>query len=258
VSDELYGEGKFTYGWIRDLPDIRDHVLSSPPTNLSVPDKVDLRSEQPPIYDQGSMGSCTAQSICGIVEYDMMKQKKDDVFTPSRLYLYYNERYLLGQTGYDYGATIRSGMKALNSWGYCNEGLWPYRRDLLLRRPSSSCYVAGRQTRITEYARVNQGLLAMQAQLAEGNPITFGFSVYSSFQTREVASTGIVPMPRRGEYLLGGHAVTIVGYDNESSRFLIRNSWGVGWGQKGYCTMPYDFILNPNLAADFWVVKLIP
>ena len=72
-----------------------------------------------------------------------------------------------------------------------------------------------------------------------------------------VAKTGVVPMPASGERVLGGHAVTAVGYDDSTRRFIVRNSWGAAWGRGGCCFMPYAYLLDPALAADFWTIRLV-
>jgi C1A family cysteine protease len=97
----------------------------------------------------------------------------------------------------------------------------------------------------------------MKGCLASGFPFVFGFTVYTSFESEEVAHTGIVPMPSEGEQALGGHAVVAVGYNDASKRFIVRNSWGVQWGQKGYFEIPYEYLINSDLADDFWTIKLI-
>jgi C1A family cysteine protease len=95
----------------------------------------------------------------------------------------------------------------------------------------------------------------MRICLADGFPFVFGFSVYESFESATVARTGVAPMPRRDEKLLGGHAVLAVGYDDAKERFLVRNSWGTGWGMKGYFTLPYDYLGDRNFSDDFWTIR---
>jgi C1A family cysteine protease len=97
----------------------------------------------------------------------------------------------------------------------------------------------------------------MKTCLAEGFAFIFGFTVYESFEGSEVAKSGILNLPAKGEKLRCGHAVVAVGYDDPSERFIIRNCWGPDWGQKGYFTMPYEYLLNEKLAADFWHMRLV-
>lgn len=85
----------------------------------------------------------------------------------------------------------------------------------------------------------------------------FGFTVYESFESEDVARTGIASMPDVSEMTLGGHAVMAVGYDDSAKTFLVRNSWGTGWGMGGYFTMPYDYLRDGDLAADFWTIRLV-
>lgn len=97
----------------------------------------------------------------------------------------------------------------------------------------------------------------MQGCLAEGYPFVFGFTVYESFESEPVAKTGIVPMPASGEAVQGGHCVAAVGFDDSERAFIIRNSWGTGWGIKGYCLMPYEYLLNSQLASNFWTIRSV-
>ena len=91
--------------------------------------------------------------------------------------------------------------------------------------------------------------------LAGGRPVVFGFTVYESFESQEVASSGVLPMPDPKENVVGGHAVMLVGYDDAEDRFRVRNSGGYRLGQNGYFQMPYLYVTSPSLASDFWVVQ---
>jgi C1A family cysteine protease len=108
-----------------------------------------------------------------------------------------------------------------------------------------------------QYQSVPQVLAQMKGCLASGYPFVYGFTVYESFESTQVAQTGIVPMPASSEKVLGGHAVLAVGYDDSSQRFIVRNSWGPGWSLKGYFTVPYAYLTDSNLSDDFWTIRLV-
>ena len=184
-----------------------------------------------------------------------MKEGLADTSTPSRLFIYYNERVIEGTVKSDSGAQIRDGIKTVASTGVCDETLWPYDITQFAHKPTAACYKAAKLQRAITYSRVGQTLSQLKGCLASGFPIVFGFTVYDSFESADVASTGVVPMPAAGESVLGGHCVVAVGYDDASQRFTIRNSWGTGWGMAGYATMPYAYLLSSSLASDFWTVK---
>jgi C1A family cysteine protease len=245
------------YGWIPDLPDHRDLLFAAPMQVLAkLPSNVDMRSQCPPVYDQGQLGSCTGNAIAGDVEFDLKKEKKQD-FVPSRLFIYYNERVMEGTEDQDSGAYIRDGMKSVAKLGVCPENEWPYDISKFTEKPPQKCYDDATKTRAISYSRVARNVNQMKGCLASGYPFIIGFTVYESFESQEVARTGVVPMPASNEQVLGGHAVMVVGYDDSKSRFIIRNSWGDGWGMKGYFTMPYEYLLNADLSDDFWTIRMV-
>ena len=243
------------YGWKRGLPDFRDFPLSLP-HGKALPARIDLSGSCPPVYDQGDLGSCTANAIGAAHQFEQMKQR-EAAFMPSRLFVYYNERALEGTVSQDAGAIIRDGMKVVAKQGVCPEAEWPYNVARFKVKPSAKCYTDGAKHLALQYLAVKQTLADMQGCLAAGFPFVFGFSVYESFESDAVAKTGIVPMPKRGEQQLGGHAVLAVGYDCPTQRFIVRNSWGAGWGKQGYFTIPFSYLVNQNLASDFWTLRLV-
>ena len=245
------------YGWIPDIPDNRDMVFSAPQPIPVLPPSVDLRPGCPPVYDQGSLGSCTANAIGAAHQYDQMKQTKSEIFIPSRLFIYYNERVMEGTVNSDSGAMIRDGIKSIAKQGVCPESEWGYDISQYRKKPAKQCYKHAVDHQALTYYSVLQNLTQLKTCLASGFPIVFGFSVYESFESQEVAKTGVAPMPASSEQLMGGHAVVAVGYDDATNRFLVRNSWGEGWGMSGYFTMPYEYLTNSNLACDFWAIKLV-
>jgi len=246
------------YGWIPDLPDRRDFVYAAPAaTPEALPRRVDLTARCPPIYDQGNLGSCTAQAIAGALQFDQMKQSQADVFTPSRLFIYYNMRVIENTVDEDAGAMIRDGIKSVAKQGAPHEAVWPYKISKFRTKPDAAAYKDAALHEAILYQRVVQTGPQMKGCLASGYPFVFGFSVYESFETADVAKTGVVPLPKGTETLLGGHAVVAIGYDETSRRFLIRNSWGASWGVGGYGTLPYDYLLDDDLTADLWTIKLV-
>lgn len=245
------------FGWVPDLPDWRDHELALAAVSVPLPESVDLRAGCPPVYDQGQLGSCTANAIAAAVEFDLRKQGLTD-FVPSRLFVYYNERAIEHTIGTDSGAMIRDGIKAVAKLGDCPETEWPYDIAKFAVPPPAACYSDAKKYRAVSYARANRGLHALKAALSTGFPIVFGFTVYQSFMGPEVARTGVVPMPGPDEAIEGGHAVLLVGYDDADQSWIVRNSWGVGWGQAGYCRMPYEYLSSTRrMASDFWQIRAL-
>lgn len=244
------------YAWRPDCPDCRD-LIHTPEKKLSVPDKVDLRGGFAPCYDQGSLGSCTANAIGSLVQYCRKKQE-EQAFMPSRLFIYWNERSMERTVEYDAGARIRDGMKVINKFGVCPEVAWPYDTKRFTQKPSDQAFKQALDCQSVKYARVNRAdWMSIVHTLANGNPIVFGFTVYESFESDAVAKTGMVPMPDPSEKALGGHAVALVGYDRTKKLFIVRNSWGPKWGDGGYCYMPWDYITRSNLSSDFWTLFLV-
>ena len=248
-------ENDMRFGWIPDLPDIRDLLMSSKlmkAGNVPLPPKVDLSVAFPDVYDQGNIGSCTAQAIASALDF-CHQRAAGSRFNPSRLFIYYNERVIIGTASVDSGASIRDGIKSVNNIGACKETLWPYDGNDFKKEPSEACYQdALNYQSLSYYKIIHTNLNECKQCLANSYPFVFGVSIYDSFMSAE--GTGVVPMPYLTDQLQGGHAMLCVGYDDEKQAFLVRNSWGEGWGMKGYCWMPYEYMTHRELAADFWAI----
>lgn len=245
------------YGWSPDLPDHRDLTYAAPAEFLTaLPTMVDMRAKCPPVYDQGQLGSCTGNSIAGSIQFEQMKQGVPN-FVPSRLFIYYNERVIEHTVNSDSGAQIRDGMKVVAKLGAPPETDWPYDITRFTEKPPTVAYTDGAKNKVLSYQRVNRALAQMKGCLASGYPFVFGFTVYDSFESARVAQTGHANMPQPGEAVAGGHAVLAVGYDDQNQWFIVRNSWGASWGMAGYFTLPYQYLLEPNLSDDFWTVRLV-
>ena len=254
-------------GWKPDLPDFRDRPFSmamhAPAMHFVPPVSVDLRSKCPPVYDQGALGSCTGNGIAAAVDFERGRQGLT-FMTPSRLFIYFNERSMEGTISSDAGAMIRDGIKSVARMGVCPETDWPYDVSKYTVLPPENCYTDALKFRALDYWRVPRDMLQFRGCLAAGFPVVLGFSVYETFETDAVAKDGRVPVPAADENLLGGHCVLAVGYDDSMPQLasngklgclICRNSWGSGWGDAGYFYLPYEFILNPDLSDDFWTIK---
>ncbi len=220
------------YGWKRGLPTQAHPLFTATVEATALPAVVDLRPQCPAVYDQGQLGSCTGNAWAGLVEFLLLKEGQSD-FTPSRLFIYYNERVLENDTDQDAGASLSDGAQVVGNQGCPHEALWPYDISQFAVQPLPAVYDDGLQHLSFDVQQVSQDLTSMKEVLANGLPIVVGFTVYQSFESAQVAKTGMVPMPRRREPMLGGHAVMVVGYDDSQSRFLVRNSWGAEWGLQG-------------------------
>lgn len=247
-------------GWLPDVPDIRDHILFSTRGVIKakkvLPMSVDLSVLCPSVYDQGHIGSCTAQSVSALYQFLL---KKQDALDPllSRMFLYYVTREAEGTQTVDRGATLRSTLKAINTYGICTEPTWEYVVDKLFLAPEASAYLEAEKFQTINYKRLEQDLEDMRGCLSAGYPFVFGFAVYDKFMSEYVRLTGIGSLPQPGDIMTGGHAVMAVGYNDNTQTFLIRNSWGDSWGMSGYFTLPYNYLTDVRLAADFWTIELV-
>ncbi|CAE7618119.1 unnamed protein product [Symbiodinium natans] len=264
------------FGWKPDMPDHRDHHVTfdsvSAPSHIQKKaegrDKeiIDLRPMNGgfPIFDQGHLGSCTANALAAAFHFTLHKMTVENHkdfadFTPSRLFIYYNERLVEGSVNQDAGAMLRDGIKVMAKVGVCPESVWKYddQHDFFKKQPDDKSYELAQKCKVVGYARVAQDLSQFKMCIKNGYPFVFGFAVLSSFQTAEVARTGKMVMPQATDQQLGGHAVCAVGYDDFQQCFIVRNSWGEGWGDKGYFYMPYEYMCHPALAHDFWAINWV-
>jgi len=268
-------------GWVPDYPDIRDYTAASKEIKALYADVkkskaavtpkaasiVDLRPWCSPIENQGSLGSCTANAGVGMYEY-FERRAFGTHSNASRLFLYKVTRNLLGWTG-DTGAYLRTTMAALVLFGTPPEKFWPYIIADFEKEPTAFCYAYAQSFQALQYYRLDPPgttplafLNTIKNYLNAGYVSIIGFTVYNSYS--QAAVTGKIPFPVATDKVVGGHAIAIVGYDDTmkiknankggvetTGAFIIRNSWGTGWGQAGYGYLPYEYV-NRGLAVDCW------
>jgi len=284
----VFPESGKTYGtgWLPPLPDLRDYTASHPEIaamtkklggpedkktlKAAPPVSPDLRKWFSPIEDQRRLGSCTAQAGVGIVEYFQRRAFSKHI-DGSRLFVYKATRNLMQVTG-DTGAFCRDTMEALVLCGVPAEKYWPYTDadPAFDEEPPSFVYsVADNYEALRYFCHDPLGsnmpgdkvLESVKAYLRKGIPSMFGFWGFPSFDS--TSEVGCIPYPCPDERAIWGHAIVAAGYDDEKKitntrckvttkgALLIRNSWGTGWGDKGYGWLPYEYVKS-KLAIDFW------
>lgn len=255
----IRGKAKLNkFGWVRDLPDQRDLKYKTTfIDSATLPKSYDGEKLFMPCYDQGELGSCTGNAVGSIIEQQMIEQKRATVFRPSRLFIYYNTRLEEGTIAEDTGAQLRTTIKVANKYGACDEITWQYNVSKFAAKPPKCAYEEASKNQALEYESVQQDLNHLKDAISKANPIAFGFMCYENLMSNTTASTGILGMPSKNMKASGGHAVVLVGYDDSKRMFKVRNSWGTSWGQKGYFWMPYEYVVNQDLADDFWIITLM-
>jgi C1A family cysteine protease len=258
---------KMKFGWKPSLPKRSIKFASLKDKLTSLPTSVDLSSLCSPVEDQGELGSCVAHGVGAHLEFNELRDLKNKIksveefgssFIPlSRLFTYANARIIDGTPlTQDDGTTVTSAIKAIQTKGMCPETDWPYNPKMATIKPSSHCYSEAASHKITlDYQLDNTNLNELKECLASGFPFIFGISCYDSMMTDSVYQSGNIPFPATSEQLQGGHCMLCVGYDDESELFKIRNSWGTGFGQGGYGTIPYKYLTDADLAGDFWTLR---
>jgi C1A family cysteine protease len=246
-------------GWRPSLPDHRDALYRyTPPIHVAINLPPQVQLSDLPIWDQGQLGSCTGNGIAFCLLYDAVRQgllRPEDV--PSRLMIYWGERSIEGTINSDAGANIRDGIKFVSQSGACLETDWPYDISRFRDRPPDSCWQHAKAYQALSYYPVGQNVQLMKACLAEGFPFVFGFTCFSGLDSVDTAQHGLLPMPAPNEAPLGGHCVVAVGYDETARYFRCRNSWSPSWGDSGYFYMPFEYLARPDLASDFWTIRVI-
>jgi C1A family cysteine protease len=247
--------------------------IPSPPVQRIPPVSYSLVEYMPSFlpYDQGQIGSCTANAFCGA--YSLLAFENatvDKNWQPSRLWCYYNERRIedpnapplsLGDTGADVSDLESFAI----SNGICSESLWPYDPSLLDQNSTADMIADAALHKISSsYALTidNNLITSIENVIAAGSPVLIAINVYDSFEADSTTESGIIPIPdTSSEQLLGGHEVLIISYDNNAQMFGVLNSWGSEWPTTQYqapgvCQIPFAYIMDPNLTMQLTVICL--
>lgn len=247
---------KINFNYTFDEKDSRDklfkNVLKGPIDPKYLPASVDLRKDVGKPLNQLNLGSCTSNSVAYGLRYCVKKLSFKE-FNPSRLFIYYNGRVISNfSVKEDTGLSIRNGYKSVAKNLCCNEKIWPYVVKDFSKKPVEEAYKEAKKFKNFQYLRLASDILHLKKCLKDGYPISFGMSLFKSFVSREVSKTGIVPLPKKNEEEIGGHAMIIIGYSDDKKSFQVMNSWGEKWGDSGMCWIPYEYIMNEKYTSDFW------
>jgi len=250
-------------GWKADPASTEDYkfedhvqkIEAAGTPQLEVNGVLDLRAWCSPIEDQGHLGSCVGNGVVGALEFLQLRngQPLNDL---SRLFVYYNSRLMHGDQDKDEGTFIRIAFGTLSSLGTCTEKKWPYDTAKVFVRPSWGSYREAYPHKIDSYysiggtgqTRIDFVKRALRAQ----HVVVFGMTVDQAYMDYR---GGIVAMPGQTRMNSGGHCQVIVGFDDNKQCWIVRNSWGTWWGDKGYAYVPYAY-LDASEANDFWVPYL--
>lgn len=249
-------------GWRPSLHDPRDCLMTVSATPL--PSSASVRQiYQPPVRDQGELGSCTANAGSEAAGFMTHAEtlKPDPMF--SRLDLYAITRKLEGTPlSEDSGCQVRDVFKAMAKYGVCLESEWPYQPSYFSQLPPRTAMTDAMKHRAVQYLSCPT-LQAIKSCIVAKFPAIGGFTCYESLQSSACSDTGKVPVPASTEKQIGGHCVYFDGYDDNADDgaggrgvLTFQNSWSEEWGADGCGQLPYWYLTNRQ-ASDFWTLRKI-
>lgn len=251
-------------GWNAQRPDWRDYTFKPTVTRQDVQEAEHaLAVDNIPTLDQGQQGSCTGHGPSGLVMFDQQAQGLP-IVVPSRAMIYFDARLPEGTTDQDSGAQVRDAVAGIAKYGVVPDSEFPYTDTVYNESPTPQQYVDAKNQEALVYEAVR--FPNISSAIASGFPVVCGATVYESWESDEVAATGVIPVPKKGEQVLGGHCFWIHGFNNAfkptgNNRFpprtkACRNSWGQGWGDHGNFYLPQWYFSTGNV-TDLWVIRRI-
>jgi len=250
MTDNAFTRMGYKMGLRKDSYDHRDHLHMLPTIIPEMPPKVDLRGKIKTVFKQ-CWNDCSANVISNVV-----MSLKDDDKAVSRLFQYYNSRFVADPDFItDNGATYRDALKALQKFGFVNEEEWDYSDDHVNTPPTDEVFTLGLNNTyfIKSYRKLFPTLTNIKYTLFTGNLIMLGIAIWDNFVNLD--SNFVAPLPAKDSVFCGLHAVLMCGFDDALQSCLCVNSWGRDWGDQGFFYLPYKFVLDEQLAMDFWMIK---
>lgn len=244
------------HAWYGCVPSLKTTRFGAArPTAAAFPDVIDLRQWSPPIMDQGPAGTCTAHGLRRAMNHAINKRALSYAVDFSRLYAYWWARRKESPIIVDQGAQIADIISVGIDKGVPTEDSWAYDLSKINLQPPDLGFES-LQWKVLSAQPVPTNIEGVKTALMDGHPVIIGISVFASFEGPDVAKTGIVPMPRLGEAMVGGHCMVIEASDATMKGHVdVPNSWGTDWGKEGSCFIPYEYL--SEFGSDFWTIKLV-
>lgn len=216
----------------------RSIPMAAPSFSGIPPSRFDLSQYAPPVGDQGGQSSCVGWAVAyGLktmqeqAERNWGTEQSSHQFSPAFIYNQIDH----GATC-DGGSRITDALNLVRQRGAATLEQFPYFESSCSAMPTAAVSQSAREFAIADWRRVNvQDTQEMKQHIVDGFPLLLGVHVDRKFGELRAGQTYSLP---RGPSL-GGHAVLLVGYDDERNAFKILNSWGTGWGDSGYGWIEY-------------------
>lgn len=215
---------------------------------------VDLRSDFTTPKNQGELGTCTAFAMVSIFEYIMKKANPSNPDL-SEMFVFYNavkKKSLNWEEKLKEGTSFFDAFSAMSSLGVCTEDLCPYGKNLL--EPSPEAYEDGKSRLVKTVKNVNISHEDFTSAISEGYPIAISLRIFDSFQAD---GNGFIYRPTDEQIKNhddGNHAMVICGFSEDEKVYIVRNSWGTSFGDKGYCYIPFSYIDDPALCNQACII----
>ena len=248
---------KFTFGLKKSKPEPIDNVVSFNYEKVDMPSQFSLKDRVKQVYDQLSLNACSANAAANFLSLsDKSNVLKCDI---SRLFLYFCTRWLDNNKMLpveDNGATLKSVFTAINTYHYIDEVKYPYEIEKVDSIPPSEVFIeALTVNKIVCYRQMMPCRASLKYILYKmQQPILCGIMVYSNF-IRLTKEDDILKLPSPSDELLGGHAVCIIAFDDETDTFEILNSHGSKFANDGYFRIKSEYLLNKEMAFEFYTVN---